>query len=68
MAFNQKKRQQKRVKKAAKRKTVVAAKKAAEGGSRLFAGARVMAVVATSPIHECLMSEMIFEQGMGLGP
>ena len=65
MSLNQKKKQQKRAKKSAKRKTVVAAKKAAEGGSRLLTASRAMAAVATSPIHECFMSEMIFEQGMG---
>jgi hypothetical protein len=65
MPLKQKKQQQKRAKKAAKRKTIVAAKKAAEGGSRLLGAARAMATVATSPIHECLMSEMIFEQGIG---
>ena len=65
MSLNQKKRQQKRAKKAAKRKTVVAAKKVAEGRTKLLTRARSIALAVRSPIHECLVSELIDEEGMG---
>jgi hypothetical protein len=65
MALDRKKLQKKRAKKAAKRKAVVAAKKPPMISGRLSAGGRALSLAVSSPIHECLVAEELFDAGMG---
>lgn len=65
MALDKKKLQKKRAKKAAKRKAVVAAKKTPVISGRISAGGRALSLAVSSPIHECLVAEELFDGGMG---
>jgi hypothetical protein len=65
MALDRKKLQKKRAKKAAKRKAVVASKKTPVISGRVSSGGKALSLAMSSPIHECLMAEELFDGGMG---
>ena len=65
MALNSKKLQKKRAKKAAKRKAIAAGKKTQGTLRGLVSSARSIGLATTSPIHECLIPQELFEGGMG---
>jgi hypothetical protein len=65
MALDKKRLQQKRAKKAAKRKALAVGKKTQGMPRGLVSGARSIALATTSPIHECLIPQELFEGGMG---
>jgi hypothetical protein len=65
MAVDEKRRQKKLARKAAKRKKALAARKPTSSGGGGYAAERLMAMVAASPIHECLMPAGLFDLGMG---
>jgi hypothetical protein len=65
MALDRKKLQKKRAKKAAKRKAIVTAKKTPVISGRVATGGRALSLAASSPIHECLVAEELFETGLG---
>src|SRR5215472_8450879 len=65
MALDARKRQQKLARKAAKRKAVLATKKSAWSVGGVVPHARHAAPVATTPIHECLVPDSLFDIGIG---
>src|SRR5215467_8568659 len=65
MALDARKRQQKLAKKAAKRKAVVATKKSLGEAGGLVSHTRQIMPNASTPIHECLIPDNLFELGIG---
>ena len=65
MALDAKKRQQKLAKKAAKRKAVLATKKPAWSAGGMVPHGRHAVPAASAPIHACLVSDSLFDIGIG---
>jgi hypothetical protein len=64
MAIDPRKKQKQLEKKAARRKAVHAARKTTHVGG-MWSSAKQLAVIESSPIHECLMPAGLFEIGIG---
>jgi len=64
MAIDPRKKQKQLEKKAARRKAVHAARKTTHAGV-IWSTAKQLAVAVSSPIHECLVPEGLFEIGIG---
>ncbi|MFQ5770553.1 MAG: hypothetical protein ACE5HX_08460 [bacterium] len=65
MALNAKRRQKKMAKKATKRKARFAYKNKTNESGGILSAARLIAIAANSPIHQCFIPKSVVESGMG---